>query len=482
VSEPRERSGGRSIRTRLTVWYLAALVAVMLTLAGGSWWLFRRSMLAAADNSLTARIEGVHQFIDAMQRDLKPGELDDELQEYGQLTAGEALLEVIEGSNRVLYRPAIPGWAEVRLADPVSTDLIFRDRVSQNRPYRVGARSFVVHDQPYRVIAAIPMGPAYAAWRRFGWVLALVLPGIGLAAAAGGYWISGRALAPVDRITRTVQAISLRSLDRRLEVPGPEDEIRRLAVTFNEMLTRLQSSVADVVGFTAEASHELRTPVSLIRTTAEIALSRPRTDDEYREALNQVLAQAERMSALVGDLLALARADAGVEPREMTTVDLRSLAEAAVRAMRPAADARALHLDLAAVAADVRGTPESLYRLILIVLDNAIKYTPRGGDVRIRVQPAGTGPAGVATIEITDTGSGIDPLERPYIFNRFYRGATARTLADGSGLGLSLAQTIVERHHGAITIESGPAGRGCRVHVRLPRDVGYTVTPNPAIT
>ena len=123
----------------------------------------------------------------------------------------------------------------------------------------------------------------------------------------------------------------------------------------------------------------------------------------------------------------------------------------------------------------MRGTPESLYRLFLIVLDNAIKYTPRGGHVLIRVRSLLDGErAAGGTVDVTDTGSGIDSLERPFIFNRFYRGATARTLADGSGLGLSLAQTIVERHHGAITVEPGPSGRGCRVHVRLPPDVGGT--------
>jgi signal transduction histidine kinase len=189
------------------------------------------------------------------------------------------------------------------------------------------------------------------------------------------------------------------------------------------------------------------------------------------------------MSALVGDLLALARADAGVEPREMTTVDLRGLAETAARDMRTAADARGLRLDLdPGPSAEVHGASASLYRLILIVLDNAIKYTPRGGDVRIRVHAAtDAGGAALGVIAVTDTGNGIDPLERPYIFNRFYRGATARTLADGNGLGLSLAQTIVERHHGTITIEPGPGGRGCGVQIRLPRNAIEMTARDPAV-
>jgi signal transduction histidine kinase len=291
-----------------------------------------------------------------------------------------------------------------------------------------------------------------------------------LLAAAGGWWISGRALAPVDRMTRAVQAISRRNLDQRLDVPGADDEVRRLAVTFNDMLIRLHTSVADMVRFTAEAAHELRTPVSLVRTTAEVSLAKDRPAPAYREALADVLDQAERMSILVNDLLTLARADAGVEAEEMRPVDLRVIAELAAHEIRAAAARRCLAFETdLSDAVEVRGNRESLRRLMLILLDNAIKYTPPGGSVRLRVSseqsPRAEHASGI--IDVIDTGHGIDLAEGPHIFERFYRGATARQQTDGSGLGLSIARAIVERHRGSIAVNPGGDGRGCHVVVRL---------------
>ena len=453
----------QSVRVRLTAWYLAVLAIAMALLAAGSWWLFRRSTIAAADAGLGERIENVTRFIESMQRQPST-ELQEELSEYGQLSGGDTFLEVAE-DGKVIYQPPLAGWSDVRF-DPVDdAATTFRDRVSPRGPYRAAAVSVARGGRHYRIVAAIPMGQAYAAWNRFGWLLALWLPIVGVIAAAGGYWISGRALAPVDRMTRAAQDISLRNLDRRIDVPRADDELRRLAETFNEMLGRLQASVGDMVRFTADASHELRTPVTLIRATTELALSRPRSDDAYREALAEVLEHAERMSVLVADLLSLARADAGVEPGEMLPTDLRSVAEEAARAVQPAVRQRGLAFELDTRAgAMIDGAPESLRRLLLILLDNAIKYTPPGGWVQLAV---GRGDRG-ATIEATDSGPGIDAAERPFIFDRFYRGAVARAQTEGSGLGLSLARTIVERHGGVIDVGSGPGGRGCRILIHLP--------------
>ena len=461
----------QSIRARLTIWYLAVLGVATLTLAGGSWWLFHQSVIAAADSSLSSRIDGVRGFIDQMERRVEPDEILDEFREYGQLTAGEALLEVTDASGAPLLQAAMPGWDELRVRAADSGTFVFADKAAADRPFRVAVATLVVQGRRYHVMAAISMGPANAALTRFGWLLGLLVPGVVLFAAAGGYAISRRALAPVDRMTRIVQEVSLRNLDRRLEVPAADDELRRLAVTFNDMLARLQAAVADMVRFTTEASHELRTPVSLVRATAEVALSRERSAADYRDALVDVLDQSERMSVLVNDLLAQARADAGVEPEEMAPVDLRALAEAVVRDVRAAVDQRALTLSVdLATPIEVRGTPHSLRRLMLILLDNAIKYTPAGGLVRLRVlRAAESGTSGAAThIEVIDSGIGIDPSERPHIFDRFYRGAMARQHADGSGLGLSIARAIVERHGGAIVVGAGANGHGCRVEVRLP--------------
>jgi signal transduction histidine kinase len=233
-----------------------------------------------------------------------------------------------------------------------------------------------------------------------------------------------------------------------------------LATTFNEMLERLESAVADMVRFTAEAAHELRTPVSVVRATAELALARERPTIEYQQALEEVLLESERMSVLVADLLALARADAGVDAPATSSVDLADLAEDAARDFRAVCAQRGLTLDVQSTGGTVLGSRESLRRLIVILLDNATKYTPTGGAVRLRAERG--------RLEVADTGPGIDPAEQPRVFDRFYRGTTARQNSSGSGLGLSIARTIVERHGGAIRVQSAPSTHGTIVEVEFP--------------
>ncbi len=318
----------------------------------------------------------------------------------------------------------------------------------------------------------MPTRAARDALRRFAWILAAFVPLLLMGAGWGGSWIAARALAPVDRMTRAVQETTLRSLDRRLDVPVADDELRRLAVTFNEMLGRMQAGVADLTRLTAEASHELRTPVSLVRTSVDIALAQPRTADEYREALRDILGHAEQMSALVNDLLTLARADAGVETGDAAPVDLSGLARDVGHQFQRAAAVRAVSCDVVGDAAVVvLGDEASLRRLITILMDNAVKYTSAHGRVTLAVSRALDKTGAQAVIDVTDTGIGVDPADRSRVFDRFYRGTQARQMAaDGSGLGLPIARAIVERARGTIVMDAAPGGRGCRVTVRLPVD------------
>lgn len=464
-----------SVRVRLVLWYLAVIAPATLVLALGSWWLVRRSVLDATDGNLRARVGGAREFIHSMAR-LPASEVEDEFQEYAELTRGDALLEVTGGSGTVFCKPTLAGWDAIDPDRSLSSAeaIVIADRTLQGKPYRVAGSEMRAPEMTYRILVALPMARADDALARFEWALVALLPAVLLVAGAGGYWLSGRALAPVDRMTRAVREISVRNLDRRLDVPPTDDELGRLAVTFNDMLARIQATVAEITRLTAEASHELRTPVSLVRTTAEIALDRERAAPDYRQALGEILQQAEQMSTLVDNLLTLARADAGVEPREATGVNLGELAADVARTVEPSMRAQSLafHVSLPVAPVEITGHEESLRRLLLILLDNARKYTPPGGDVTLAV--AGS-TAGGAAITVTDTGIGIDPAERAHLFDRFYRGAAARQrAADGSGLGLSIARTIVRRHGGTIAIEAGPGGRGCRVTLTLTGTTGTT--------
>jgi heavy metal sensor kinase len=366
------------------------------------------------------------------------------------------------------------GWATLRTSIAVPTldaEPTISNAVLAGRPVRLIASTNRLGARTYAIVAALPMGPANEALRRFGWILGALAPAVLIVAGLGGFWISRRALAPVDRVTRDVQALTLRNLDRRLDVPPADDEIRRLATTFNDMLARLEAGVADMARFTADAAHELRTPVALVRTTADVTLSRERTEAEYRQSMSEVLKLSEQMSALVGDLLVLARVDAGVEPRATTPVDLVALTREVVGYSSPAARSQNLtvDLDLPNKPLVVTGDAASLRRLLLILIDNAIKYTPGGGAVRVALSNRSDAGITHATLDVTDTGPGIDPSERARVFDRFYRGTTARQqVPDGAGLGLSIAQAIVRRHDGTIVIDSGPNGVGCRVSASLP--------------
>ena len=406
-----------AIRTRLTAAYLLVLATATVLLSGGGWWLLRESMLRTADANLAARLEGTSRFITEVEREIPREELVDEFGEFAQLTSGDVLLEVVDERGVTLCAPLIPGWDALRVPDSPGGTRVFA-RVADGQPFRAVATRLAVGPHTYHVTAATPMKDDFAVLREYGWLLAGLVPTVLLLAAAGGSWISARAFSPVDRMTRDVQSISLQQLDQRLHVPPADDELGRLATTFNEMLARLQDSLADQVRFTAEAAHELRTPVSLARTTAEIALARDRSPSEYREALADVVAQTERMSRLVDDLLVLARADAGMESAPLDPVDLRDTVEESARVMRPIAARRALGfaVSLPDRPLVVSGSDESLKRLVLILLDNAMKYTPEGGAVTLRASERRTGSTREAVIDVSDTGAGIGAMDVPRVF------------------------------------------------------------------
>ncbi len=286
-----------------------------------------------------------------------------------------------------------------------------------------------------------------------------------IAAALGGYAISRQALSPVDAMTSEAAAIGIGNLSRRLVVPRTGDELERLASTWNHMLDRLESAVKQLTQFTADASHELRTPVALIRTTAELALRRPRTAEDYREALRQIVEESERTSRLVDDLLTLARADAGrallsTEPLDLTLL-VRDVCEQGM--ILGAARRVEVHTETPLTPVTVQGNPPALRRLLFILLDNAIKYTSEGGKVTVSLR--GENPA---VLSVADTGIGIPPDALPHVFERFFRADPSRNRdLGGAGLGLAIARWIAERHNATIAAESTP-GLGSTFRVTFP--------------
>ena len=317
------------------------------------------------------------------------------------------------------------------------------------------------------------MEPVYAALHR---LLALILIAVPLAlavAALGGYAVARAGLAPIGRIIRTAQAIGEGDLSQRIgPLPG-HDEVGRLASTFDDMLGRLEQAFARQKQFTADASHELRTPVAAIRAQAEAALAKPRSREEYVEILSIIREEAQHLGHLVAQLMFLARQDAAPAPSAMETVNLDEILDAVVQQMRVLADQHRISLTLGAnPAVLLRGDQTALTQLFINLVDNAVKYTPAGGQVTVASRPDRT----QVHVSITDTGPGIPPEHLPRIFDRFYRVDKARSRSmGGAGLGLAIAMAVARAHGGDITVETKP-GQGSVFTVTLPR---YHASPNP---
>lgn len=461
---------GSSIGARLTAWYFAVL-ALALGLFGASMpFAIRHSIHAAIDDDLRVRLAGVHQFMSRFFPGNSLPEIAEEFDENSELKPGDDMIQVADADGNWIFRSmsirplAIPltrsGRADVNNGDVRTINI-------DGKPFRILTASVQVDGQTYFVQLAAELGKFYGMLSHFNWLLLAAIPTVLLLATGGGYWISRRALAPVDEITRSARQISAQNLSQRLNVPKGGDELQRLAETLNEMIARLESAFRKNAQFTGDASHELRTPVAVIRTAAELALRRNRASTDYEEALRQILAEAEQTTVLIENLMTLARADSGAASLQMASVDLAESVKQACQEGRTLAAAREIdfHAEPPGGEMRVRGDAGALRRLFLILIDNALKYTPASGEVSVSLRSNGA----VATGEVRDNGIGIAADDLPHIFERFYRADKARSREMGGvGLGLAIAKWIADAHNARIEVESAPAhGSVFRVHIPL---------------
>ncbi|MBX6311334.1 MAG: HAMP domain-containing protein, partial [Isosphaeraceae bacterium] len=332
-------------------------------------------------------------------------------------------------------------------------------------PVRMASRVVPGPSGPLLIQAIVTLAPNARALRELVIVLLSTGPLALACALGGGYWLARRALAPVDRMTATAAEITATRLDQRLDEPGTEDELGRLARTFNAMIARLQRSFEEVRRFTADAAHELRTPLAAMRTEAEVALRSPRSPERDGRVLEDLLEEIERLTRLVSQLLFLCREDTGIGAGDFRPVRLDELVREVGEHMQVAAREKGVELDIELpTPCPVQGDADRLRRLFFNLIDNAIKYTPTGGRVMVR----GESPNGQIHMTIADTGIGIPAEHLPYVFDRFYRVNPSRSPeTDGTGLGLAICRSIVEAHGGRIEIDS-VVGSGTRIRLALP--------------
>jgi len=316
-----------SIGSRLTLWYLAIFAAAQLCFGIGMWLVLRQDLYSIADAALTAQVDDLTNFLKTQKKkNMTVDKLREEASEAYAVEHSGDFLQIYDADGNWIFRA--PTLERNRLT-PVAPASVqgrsFQNVQLETKPYRFITQRIIVNGRAYTVQTGVPIDQTIAALSLFRRYLLMLAPLLLLAAASGGYWLSRKALSPVDALTRTAKNIGGSNLGDRLEKLTTGDELQRLSDTLNEMLGRIESAFLRVTQFTADASHELRTPISLIRTEAEIALRKSRGNEEYREALRHILLEAERTSSLVEELLMLARADSGRENLQVTLLDLRSV-------------------------------------------------------------------------------------------------------------------------------------------------------------
>jgi heavy metal sensor kinase len=456
----------RSIRLRLTLWYVLLLAIILASFSAGIYLTLRHSLYANLDDSIEARAN-----------DLLP------LVQYGDghptLSAnvaaaspdlGEQFVRVYDGSGAVTFDTS--GEAGVVPIDATAVREALGGKASV-RSLKVDGESFRARitsiDKGGQITGALEVGRAAGdvvdTLATLLLVLAVAYPITLVAASFGGVFLASRALSPIDGLTRLARRITAEDLSQRLNMRLPDDEVGRLARTFDDMIARLEDAFRRQRQFTADASHELRTPLTAVKGQVEVALQKERSPEAYRQVLQAVNEEVERLIRLVGSLLTLARADAGQIPVAFETVNLGGVVAGAVEQVHPAASQRGVELKVvSSPAVTLQADEDLLLQLLLNLLDNAIKYTPAGGQVTVGWNVRGR----QVELWIGDTGIGIADEHLPRLFDRFYRVDKARSRAEGgTGLGLSICRWIAEVHGGSISVESTP-GQGSTFTIRLP--------------
>jgi signal transduction histidine kinase len=442
-----------SISLRLTVWFGIILLTGWFLFGAAMWFTLKHTLTGERRQTLDRRLDRLQ---DLLRRDAQQSN-DDRYSDFHDFASatGNGLVEVFHVDGE-LYWPspsaAADGFSWPR-ADYRSGEQ-FLHATTNGQPYWVMVRPYRMGDVDVILAAAAPEAGNRLLLDRFWNGLVTSAPLLLIIAMAGGYWISRRALSPVDRITAKARSISIRNLSERLPVTRTSDELERLSETCNDMLERLEIAVRRLKQFTADASHELRGPLSLTRLVAEVAMRNPQLDATSRASFQEIADESIRAATLLEEMLA--RADAEPVDISLEPVELSVLVEETCAMGRKLAAQRGVLIEFVDSVGSsnepmmVLGHAPSLRRMLWILLDNAIKYTPATGEVRVTMRRIKQ----VAMVEVADTGIGIAAADLPRVFDRFYRADPSRAEVEGIGLGLSIAKWIADRHRAEIRVES----------------------------
>jgi two-component system OmpR family sensor kinase len=450
-----------TVRARLTLWYVSLLAAILVVVLVMVYVLLARALYVRIDDSLQAVVQIA---ATSLTNDLAEGQTveDAARSTAAELASRQQLVAIYDGRGRLLGEAGreddivvpLPPTGEIS-ADGEASLLTIVEADDLDDRHRLALRRVTIPPGvEYVIVVGSSLEPTDEELESLRGILAYLVPLSLVVAGIGGWFLAGRSLSPVVAMADRARKIGVESLNARLPVANPRDELGLLAGTFNELLARLETSVEQQRQFMADASHELRTPVTIARTAARVALQQPtRTESEYRETLEIVEQETIRLSRIVDDMFTLTRADAGNYPMRTTPMYLDEVVDEVVRGARVVATTRDVSITVECIqSAAFTGDEELIRRLIINVLDNAIRYSPAKGTVRVALDRAGD----VYAVSVSDQGPGIPAEAQSRIFERFYRVDTARThdgVSDGgAGLGLALARWIAKVHGGDVRL------------------------------
>ena len=455
----------RSLRIRLFLMYVLFALASMICLGCFSYWYLNQALASSRQQTMLAREKRVVEYVNSWPEKDASLTMAEKLRQLSVGIASTDIIQVYELDGTPIY--STPGNSAFKLPWPNRSCNERCYGLTQRDGHAIRTLNHVVEMDGHKVRLSLSgnIDEHFQILQAVRNSYLMFCPLLLLASLAGGYILSNRALEPVSRMTTEASRIGIQDLKRRLPVPNTGDELEVLALSWNELLSRLETAVARLTRFTGDLSHDLSTTITIMLTTAGLALSKRRSADEYRSALSKISVECEATSRLLEDLLAVARADIVHQKIEFKPVDFADL----VREVCQQFDARArvkkqnLSCDIDAetwISADV----SLLRRMFAILLDNAIKYTRESGAIRVSLAKSG----GAIILKVTDSGIGIAAEALPKIFDRFYRVDESRNQDEGSsGLGLSIVKWVVEAHQFSIDVHSVP-GQGSVFTVSMP--------------
>jgi heavy metal sensor kinase len=477
-----------NLRFKLTLWYVLILGILLISFSGFLYLTLSKSLHRDVDNKLRSLAELIASESASPLSKFGFGNLDQALEASMNLRPIGKFIQVLDESGNIgrksdnLKNVQLP-ISLTALKNASKGVITFEtNRSFANTPLRIITFPVLEHNHVGKIVqVASSLEDVEDALNTLLIILVIAVPLALLVASLGGQFLANKALRPVDRITQTARMITSQNLNQRIEPPKVKDEISRLIETFNDMISRLDQSFRQVKQFSADASHELKTPLTILKGEVEVALRRERTHQDYVQILRSNLEEINRMSQIVEDLLLLSKADSGEIRLDREDINLTEILSEVVAQMSILAQSKNLHLETSNHHGEIHifGDPLRIRELFINLIENGIKYTEEGGSIHIHLTKEmwhdgdlsswGKGEqAEFAKVTVSDTGIGITEEDQERIFNRFFRVDKARSREQGgSGLGLSICKWIVEAHQGEIRVES-ELGKGSSFIIKLP--------------